>query len=69
MQCYVRKGCADADGVEGGENRASEKQNPVAIQRGERGWKLSLPGRIRRPSADSRYLDSGISIGMQLNPW
>ena len=65
MQYYVLRGARKPMEFKRGESRASEKQNPAASQREERGGKLSLRSRIRRPSADSRYLDS---IGMQLNP-
>ena len=43
MQVLRAQGCAEADGVRGGESRASEKQNPAASQRVEKGGKLSLP--------------------------
>ncbi len=68
MQYYMLRRARKPMESKGGESRASEKQNPAASQRGEKGGKLSLRSRIRRPSADSRYLGSGITIGMQLNP-
>ena len=47
MQYYMLRRARKPMEFKRGESRASEKQNPAASQRGEKGGKLSLPSRIR----------------------